>query len=911
MEVWFESNQALFSNIKMTQVFICIDSNTNLISSILNVDPQDMHLSRWRKNILVFDTILEGMGRNTNLIKISHVPMSDPSSSSTSLSSPSSSFIGANDNNGGGATTSAPGTQQTSNSTATATDNSTATTSHAQSILSIIHNVKQIVTPPKNSFIASIQYLLAQSLLRALSNFTNRIQRDRLFYNQVISYKKNEGMYIPSLFLSRKPLMLLSNTTDLVVVSPDTSSTDQQDGGVLTQSSSIHNINSLCKCRKITPMLSNNIVLGGSRQSARASAQVNAEVQGGLDNNNNILSKSTVRPTMTPSTSTTTTTSTNSSTFKVVTRPLKQSMEKDKPCYTLYDTQDGLGTACISSLYGWDFEKKERSGEPFADCFCISTNIHPNIHASMTIADGSGIGVDSLRAATRAVLGANEYFEKISNVEIATTNELLTNIGNAIMKGHIRIVKDEYYQTEDIHVEPKGATTFCFGCLAQTRNVLQNINTTSAHLPQEKSGIPLSKKKEQYNRPLPQRPPDKSNGNGNNSSTTLGSGSNTPESTDSSPSSSSPILTGNGDGGRDSAQLSGDMNEATATTGDDENHVMDIIHDIFDIIDDHRDEHLQDHFQNVSDSSSKGQQHQSGHQGTNDVDPSKVSTQSDRAKSPRSNTSATTTDNIGTHRDKDRDSDDMAPNNRLASTDGQWFFMVGSVGDCRAFRWSCKSKEVKEVTNLRASIRNFNEAGGQLGWMWGGDGKTWPITAQDYPKNPLPELKDELLKARVDKSVPNLKNLHFGLVLVNPGDRVFIASDGVTDNFLTVNPGTISTSNDAETNTNISDDDIDINITRFFAQQTPETLATCDSMCQAIITHCLEKTQQFRNIQEEISRTMMSMKETEATVKDLSNDQSYQYLKKNYSRLVNSIRHINSNNNHNNNNNNKHNNNRL
>ncbi|KYQ92293.1 protein phosphatase 2C-related protein [Tieghemostelium lacteum] len=446
---------------------------------------------------------------------------------------------------------------------------------------------------------------------------------------------------------------------------------------------------------------------------------------------------------------------------------------------------DGKGSAGICSLYGWDWENKIRSGEPFADSFCLNLNPHPYIKAALTIADGSGHGEEPQKASRLAVLGANEYFDNLMCREIETTNELLTLVGNSILQAHKRIVDNEYYTSQEIHIEPKGATTFCIGTLCKFKDN-NNISTGK-------------------------NSPNSSLLNINNNSSSSSFASSTSSNTSST--SSSPCIVSSPD-----LMARSDSISRSSTP--------------------------------ISIVSPNGQY------------------------SPSSGSSNTPPKLF---------SDSMDGDGVPSTPKEQWIFLTGSVGDSKAFRWCCTSGNVTEITNTNSKSRNFNDAGGQLGWMNGGEDKFWPIEAVDYPKNPRDDIKELLILSRNQKSQPHLKNLHFALALVNPGDRVFITSDGISDNFL--NDNQISQRRTHR-------DEIEYNMTKFLKSQPQEALASCDSMVQAIVTYCIENTQQFRSVQEEMSKCLLRMKEIEKLgQEDISKpDSQYQQFRKLYSKLSNNTR---------------------
>ncbi|GAM22953.1 hypothetical protein SAMD00019534_061280 [Acytostelium subglobosum LB1] len=1068
IEVWLESNQALFSNLDQTSIFICIDSESNLINAILSYNPFS-YATKWRKNVFVYTMVLEGMGKNTHLIKSFHIPLPPqlnasvltPSSgggtSSTSqLSSASSSFISSSPTSStssigsDSASSSSPSTSSptlshvssspsslsaspfssfASSSSSMVPNGQQQATQQQQSpaILTFINNIIHRVTPQGQNLVENIQYLLLQSIQRALSNFVNSIQRDRLYYTQVVYYKKNEGMYLPTLFLAQVGLdrvavggiRIPASASTLSIASRTSSSAPQHSSSLMFLSSSPNatsgslmgmgqpvvadndqdqdpasddnDVSSSASPSAGTPSTGTpSIVISPQQQLALLGPssihnlspniqfsyrKVTPELSASLTSSSvNTLEQLSISAASTSGTSESASSSTSSMAIPMPTRPPPQPLQSssrsnsatklaqpqpavrqfkisdeqpEKPSLTIYNAQDNNGCAVVSSLYGWDFDKKERSGEPFADCFCLSTNTHPNLRATLSIADGTGQSLDSQRAAALAVLGANEYMESIL-ADITTTNDLLSEIGYSIMAGHMRIIEDEYYQTKELHLEPKGATTFCIGCLGQTKNILQNLsNGTLSSSSSSKLGRmygPTDKRAKQLSRPLPPPPqirrsslspdttaspnPSPSTSSPSSSSSRRKSGSDitvspSPSTSSSAPNSSRTIETiaeeeysSQNDApshSSDTQQISPAVIEqdkdSSNSTSSSSTNTINIVKVkpppprnylsvnlsgsgnntvIINTINNNVNNTINNNINNNNNSNINNSSSSIGTTGENCSNSSYGDANS--SSSSGTNNSGSFNGSVksaGTTTTSPNTADDINNNNRLASTDGQWFFMIGSVGDCRAFRLSCTTNKVTEITNSKNAVRNFNDAGGQLGWMWGGESGSWPFSASEYPTNQRPELRDQLLKAKNDKARPHLKNLHFGLVLVNPGDRVFIASDGITDNFLNSNPSLTT-----EENKPTSKEELEQNITNFIRQQSPEVTASCDTLCQAIVTHCLEKTQHFRNLQEEQSRTYMAMKEIEATGVSLSSDATYQALKKNHSRLINSQRQL-------------------
>ncbi|KAF2075963.1 hypothetical protein CYY_002719 [Polysphondylium violaceum] len=909
LQLWIESNQPIFSNLNETDIYISLDYESLRISAI----QQSNSIIQIKKTNMLFQSILFGMGKNTKLIKTVYINPSVLNHQTTNnngsvAASPngyscSPTLIGSNS----GTISSSIGTlvinnNNNNNNNHNSVNNISSPNSFSfllnhqnnnnnnnnnnAPLVSILNSISKI---PSHQ-IESAQYLVIQSVQRAIENYIESIQNDNFDYNQIISYKRNQGMHLPTLYLSSSftppnisprnmsphPSSSSSSSTKHIVdaaylyskntttayrlsVSPKqlaiTSSSgstiinndfnsdeeienDHVNGGgeedfddttstctstststntsssfkslpcmdppaiivvpqKLLSINSIHNISSTSfVSRKIQPILSNMISLGGNRTLKTNPTQTNTTTQNNNSNNNGFKVPSIV---LTSDKINNNNDQNNNNqqqqqapkqtTFKQ-TRVLSISKElAEKPTFLIGESSDGRGCAVTSSLYGWDFEKKQRIGEPFADSFCISVDTHSCIKATLSIADGSGHGEEPQRAARLAILGANEYLESIVDEDIPTTNELLTVIGNSILQGHKRIIEDEYYQTKEIHIEPKGATTFCLGVLTKTINNNNNNNNLDSPSIANNSMCapspiipPASPRKSSFESTNPIAIP-KSNNNTSNS------------------------------------------------------------------------------------------------------DPASQS--STRSNSPISSVSSSPVYRTSISSYSSPFYND-APNNNES-----WLFMVGSVGDTNAFRWSCSTGKVMEITNRKTNQanRNFNDAGGQIGWMWGGEDKHWPFEAVEYAQNPTDEVKSKLAKARNEKSKPHLQNLHFGMAWVNPGDRIFITSDGVSDNFLNENTSTPTSAYETRKSTR---DEIEKNMTHFLKSQPAEVMESCDSMTQAIITYCIEKTQPFRTIQEEASKSLIKMKEIEKSMPEggFTSDPNYQHHKKLYSQKNNSLRNI-------------------
>eukprot|EP00005_Dracoamoeba_jomungandri_P003346 CAMPEP_0174255294 /NCGR_PEP_ID=MMETSP0439-20130205/4642_1 /TAXON_ID=0 /ORGANISM="Stereomyxa ramosa, Strain Chinc5" /LENGTH=393 /DNA_ID=CAMNT_0015337417 /DNA_START=172 /DNA_END=1353 /DNA_ORIENTATION=- len=89
---------------------------------------------------------------------------------------------------------------------------------------------------------------------------------------------------------------------------------------------------------------------------------------------------------------------------------------------------------------------------------------------------------------------------------------------------------------------------------------------------------------------------------------------------------------------------------------------------------------------------------------------------------------------------------------RVKSEDSNWGFLCCSVGDCKAYHYSAKMKRVVDITGgNRKEVTNTRDPGGRLGpYLEGG--------------------------------LPDLRNLLLYYVSVEPGDMIFLCSDGVHDN---------------------------------------------------------------------------------------------------------------------------------
>eukprot|EP01132_Coremiostelium_polycephalum_P007715 gene7715-9489_t len=1028
LQVWIESNQPLFSNSTETDIFICLDSESLRISAVLHSNP--LMNGHCKKNIVVFTITLEGMGKNTKHVKTTFLsppppmimgasPLSvspgaiiatSPSQQQLSnYSSSSSNLNNINNSNSFGSNYNSSQSNLNSFNSNNNNNNSNNNLNNNSTFVSFFNSVVHKLTPQNQ--VDNTHYLLTQSVQRALSNYIDSIQSDILYYNQVISYRKNEGMYLPTLFLypnviknninnpqQQSSSSSSSSSTPVIeqqlptISSPLSSSPPKQQqqqqnsnsnsaSGSFIKFSSSPNSSTSNLDAKITPVLQSNIVLGGKRSSKSDMTNlisggntstnnsnnsspiifVNNNPQPNNNNNsgNNIPTINIDQPITPPlpipsqnnnisnniSTSSSSSSSSSScnSSFKQ-TRNVSMSRELgEKPNLLIGDSSDNNGCAVISSLYGWDYDKKERTGEPFADSFCLSVDTHPSIKATLTIADGSGLGPDPQRASRLAVLGANEYIESLQHLEIPTTNELLTIIGNSILRGHNRIIEDEYYANKEINIEPKGATTFCIGCLCRARlptpspilsklssssnisnynNSKSNLNSTikasSSNLRNSSVNIPNDLKAMQFARPLPSVPASVQSKSKStipetlNNQDQLNNCNNSDNESCSTNSSSSSV--GNCCGGSDDSSTF-------------KNSIpMDIIMENYLDKQSPPENTIDDGVESTSSSTStppptiKVEQcipplNINNSSSTPTTSSTSTTITSPINKSPNisprttpsltspillsSNSSFTSMSTLSSTSTIIYNNPNPAPVSSQPSSqtpapinyqEGPWFFLLGSVGDSKAFRWSCSTGKVTEITSKNSVSRNFNDAGGQLGWMWGGEDGFWPFSASEYDVNdPRPEVREELLRAKNEKSKPHLKNLHFGLILVSPGDRIFITSDGITDNFLNENPGG---DNDPKSSTN-SKDQIEQNLTQFLKNQSPEVMSTCEGMSQAIVTNCIEKTQQFRAFQEEMSRYLVKIKEIEKShSEELSDDTQYQSYKKLYTKLSNRLRTI-------------------
>lgn len=86
------------------------------------------------------------------------------------------------------------------------------------------------------------------------------------------------------------------------------------------------------------------------------------------------------------------------------------------------------------------------------------------------------------------------------------------------------------------------------------------------------------------------------------------------------------------------------------------------------------------------------------------------------------------------------------------ANDPKWIFVYVGLGDCKTFHWDSKTGEISDITEgNRTNITDARDPGGRLGpYLEGG--------------------------------APDLRNLKVYSKLCNPGDILFVVSDGIHDN---------------------------------------------------------------------------------------------------------------------------------
>lgn len=86
------------------------------------------------------------------------------------------------------------------------------------------------------------------------------------------------------------------------------------------------------------------------------------------------------------------------------------------------------------------------------------------------------------------------------------------------------------------------------------------------------------------------------------------------------------------------------------------------------------------------------------------------------------------------------------------TSEGRWGFVCVSLGDCKAFHYSQKTRTFVDITKgNRRNLTDARDPGGRLG-------------------------------PYIEVGQPDLRNLHLYYQLTNPGDLIFLVSDGVHDN---------------------------------------------------------------------------------------------------------------------------------
>jgi len=153
----------------------------------------------------------------------------------------------------------------------------------------------------------------------------------------------------------------------------------------------------------------------------------------------------------------------------------------------------------------------------------------------------------------------------------------------------------------------------------------------------------------------------------------------------------------------------------------------------------------------------------------------------------------------------------------------------------------------------------MNEAGGQIGWMWGGKkDSVWPLEAIEYNSSQFnPHLDLLLRQAREEKAKPYFGNLHFSIAGLRAGDSIVLTSDGVHDNIsYTVHKNGIEHAYKVE----------GILENLFFPHKTSTEVA------QALLNHVVSTTQILRQFEEETSRLVTKIKELEEEINTLKSD---------------------------------------
>ncbi|EGC40097.1 hypothetical protein DICPUDRAFT_74415 [Dictyostelium purpureum] len=1071
IESWIESNQQHFSNVNDTTVYIYLDLETFRVSSVYRSHPT---YKTSKKNMVGFTCIFSGIGKYTKLTQSTFISNNSGVTSynnpNISLSTNNLSLLSSTTNTTGYASpllsmspsslspnstsplssppiSSSPiinGNHYNMNVTSSVSNNgyqyssgSSSSSSHHNNY-DIVNNLYYSCSNVKNNIYDSAHYVLVQSVNRALNKLINGILSFNLQYEQVISYKRGEGLDFPHIGLVQtslpdQPFSPLSSPISSAPSSPTKdfennndhiyiynehaiiSSVDQQEEDhlekkhiepsppgtpFLTNNNHIHNIFSsyfIDHSKKIIPTIKRTLERSTTSPNLNSSfdqIKIHSNnhidigpsstidtigVNGGnpasplkIPSNGFISSPSlqslvtntaSVEPLLLEQPFSSALSSSPSSEFdkpKLPASPAKlsalqaklHSISKeigDSEAMYVNETSDLNGAACMSSLYGWDFEKKEQFGNPFADCFCISIDPHPMIRAVLSVADGSGHGEDPKRAACMSVLGSNQYIESLYEQEIQTTNDLLTIVGNSIFEGHKRIIEDEYYKNLDIHFEPKGATTFCIGVLSKLvePNNSNSNNSNGLNGSVYNSNSNINNNSVNGNNNCNNNVNIENNNNNNNNSNNNGNQSPRLTQGDQQDSFKSYIKPqssarknsrGNGSIPRyiDQNYVNGDEN----TGGSSGETSPNIFQSNSPIISSQRlNNPIANHHIPMPPSLNRMCLSQS-----NDSEISSIISESPELmiskktsvkpiEIPNSNGFATSPNNLSPRKSLSPTKNTVPaklppptlpprPHNLIMGNNNYshnlninslnikdpWVFIVGSVGDTKAYRWSHINGKVIEITNrakltpgaggnvnqLKVSSRNFNDAGGQLGWMWGGDqDKSWPLDAASYPETKSDNLRRELIIARNEKCKPLLTNLHFAMSLVVPGDRVFIVSDGVSDNFLTENVSLGASNQQSTGKIKSTREQIEDNMTRFLDGLPKESLATCETMSQAIITHCIENTEPFRNLQEETSKLLLKLKEIEAhSPNDFTKDPLYQTYKKLHNQKTNALRKI-------------------
>eukprot|EP01087_Luapelamoeba_hula_P022456 TRINITY_DN8038_c0_g1_i2.p1 TRINITY_DN8038_c0_g1~~TRINITY_DN8038_c0_g1_i2.p1 ORF type:complete len:654 (-),score=171.48 TRINITY_DN8038_c0_g1_i2:139-2100(-) len=197
-------------------------------------------------------------------------------------------------------------------------------------------------------------------------------------------------------------------------------------------------------------------------------------------------------------------------------------------------------------------------------------------------------------------------------------------------------------------------------------------------------------------------------------------------------------------------------------------------------------------------------------------------------------------------------------------------FITLNVGDCKAFRVSCEFNNVTELTETSQDGRNVQQAGGHLGWMWGGRNDLyWPLEADIYdPASPDPAMEALFKQARQNKAHPALGNMQFSVCPVRAGDMFLLVSDGVYDNIVTVDKASqvalalealIKDNDESAPSSPFKGYPVTHSQLQLQEQQQPNDRPTnpvrsCSHVATILANHCMKMTQSWREKGERISK---------------------------------------------------------